>query len=259
MQVVLMAGGKGERLAAVSGGLPKPLVRLHERPILAWTLEGLIRRGAQHICVCVGPNAAPFERELVHELSREVRIDFVTEEQPLGTIGALLQCPLQADQPCVVMNGDVITTFDPRLLLQQLEQESSDWCIAAHEASFITRFGEVRANSEGVLAEYREKPRVSHQFSSGIYAISAKVRQHLAESKQLAAEPLPEMLKHLLQQGFQVDLLPHEELWIDINDQDDLAIAERELSKQHLQAIVGLGAAPKREAQPRFGERGWAF
>lgn len=255
MEAVLMVGGAGQRLQEVTGGRPKPLVLLANRPILAWTLEGLARRGFRRAFLCVGADAAPFRR-CVRLAPDGLCLEFVTEDYPRGTIGALALCPLEAGHSCLVMNGDVLTTLDCAQFLHSHEQRGDDWSIAAHRAVWRTRFGEVDLDGEGWLTRYREKPEVAHLFSSGVYAVSPAARAWL-RARAGPLPGLPELLPALSQDGLRVRVVPHAARWVDINDADDLCIAARELKPEILDAVAGRRAEPPRSAAPRFGERGW--
>ena len=258
-----MVGGRGERLRAASKGLPKPLVSVAGRPLLAWTLEGLQNRGFQHVTLCVGPSADPFTKFLETSrglaLQKGMGISLVEEPEPLGTIGAWLLTSLDPKAPCYIQNGDVLTSLDPRILMEQHRKSGASWTIAAHEAVLHTRFGELLTHADGTLAAYREKPVHRWNFSSGIYVVDANLQGLLREHPQLSALPLPELLHALPQHGKQVRVEKHQALWLDINDPDDLHIAEREFTSDLQQAVLGKADGPDPARMTRFGERGWSL
>lgn len=258
-----MVGGRGERLRAVSGGLPKPLVSVAGRPLLAWTLEGLQNRGFKHVTLCVGPSAEPFTKFLETSrgiaLQQGMQITLLEEPEPLGTIGAWLLTNLDPNTPCYIQNGDVLTSLDPRAFIEEHLKNGANWTIAAHEAVLHTRFGELLTHADGTLLEYREKPVHRWSFSSGIYVVDANLQDLLHKHPQLARQPLPDLLQALAQRGKKVRVAKHQALWLDINDPDDLHIAERELSIELQQAVVGNAAGPDPGRATRFGERGWSF
>lgn len=257
-----MVGGRGERLRPASAGLPKPLVQVAGRPLLAWTIEGLRNRGFERLTLCVGPSADPFMKFLDSSQGRaaagDLQIHMVEEPKPLGTIGAWLRCALE-DGPCLVQNGDVLTSLDQSALMQEHLASTAAWTVASHEAVLRTRFGALEASAEGRLTAYREKPEVRWKFSSGIYVLDSSLQATITTADGLRTCPLPEMLERLGGMGVNVHVAGHRAMWIDINDPDDLRIAERELTEDLQQAILGLGPGPDPQRQTRYGERGWSL
>jgi NDP-sugar pyrophosphorylase family protein len=262
LQAVIMVGGRGERLRAASEGNPKPLVSVAGRPLLSWTLEGLRNRGFKRVTLCVGPRAEPFMKFLDSPHGRAategLHIAIVEESQPLGTIGAWLRCELEPG-PCLVQNGDVLTTLDQAALVQRHMDSGAAWTVATHQAVLRTRFGAIEATPDGRLLSYHEKPEATWEFSSGINVLQDRLQTTILASEEVAALPLPKMLEALVAMGVEVHVARHHALWVDINDPDDLRIAERELDPGLQRAILGHGPGPDPQRRTRFGERGWSF
>lgn len=188
----------------------------------------------------------------------DLLIRMVEEPQPLGTIGAWLRCALE-NGPCLVQNGDVLTSLNQAALMQRHAASTAAWTVASHEAVLRTRFGSLESCPNGRLTAYREKPEVRWDFSSGIYVLDSSLQATITAADDLATRPLPEMLESLGKMGVEVQVAGHRALWMDINDPDDLRIAERELTADLQQAILGLGPGPDPQRQTRYGERGWSL
>ncbi|MBR5423998.1 MAG: HAD-IIIA family hydrolase [Clostridia bacterium] len=115
MQAVIMAGGRGTRLAGAFPGLPKPLVPVCGKPVLQWQVEALRRQNITDITLVTGYLAAQIEETFGTGEAFGVRLSYYREETPLGTAGALYRLPLNED--FLLLNGDLIFDFDlPRML-----------------------------------------------------------------------------------------------------------------------------------------------
>ena len=115
MQAVIMAGGRGTRLAGAFPGLPKPLVPVCGKPVLLWQIEALKAQGVTDITLVTGYLAQQIEDAFGAGEAFGVRLTYYREETPLGTAGALYRLPLNED--FLLLNGDLIFDFDlPRML-----------------------------------------------------------------------------------------------------------------------------------------------
>ncbi|MBQ9506713.1 MAG: HAD-IIIA family hydrolase [Clostridia bacterium] len=123
MQAVIMAGGRGTRLAGAFPGLPKPLVPVCGKPVLLWQIEALKAQGVTDITLMTGYLAQQIEDAFGAGEAFGVRLTYYREETPLGTAGALYRLPLKED--FLLLNGDLIFDFDlPRMLAFHKENDA---------------------------------------------------------------------------------------------------------------------------------------
>src|SRR3954452_16904895 len=108
MHAVIMAGGRGTRLAPYTTVLPKPLMPLSDRPILDVLLRQLVRDGVDEVNISVSPLSGLIETWARHHGDRGVRVGCACEDVPLGTAGALRSVK-RPDETCLSLNGDVLT------------------------------------------------------------------------------------------------------------------------------------------------------
>src|SRR6516225_3680375 len=119
MRAVILAGGRGTRLAPYTTVIPKPLLPVGNMPILEIVVRQLAHAGIDHLTLSLGYMSEYFQVFLAHHklLKRLMRIDFVEEEKPTGTAGSLSSVP-GLDSTFLVMNGDILTTLNYRQLLE---------------------------------------------------------------------------------------------------------------------------------------------
>lgn len=117
VRAVILAGGKGTRLKPLTAVFPKPLVPLGNKPILEILLRRLASSGLTDVTICTGYLAELIKAVCGDGSKFGLRIEYVGEEQPLGTAGPLSLIPNLTD-PFIVMNGDLLTTLNFRSMLQ---------------------------------------------------------------------------------------------------------------------------------------------
>src|SRR3954452_24066941 len=124
MQAVIMAGGRGTRLAPYTTVLPKPLMPRSDRPILDDLLRQLVRDGVNRVTISVSPLSGLIETWIRHHGNYGVPVDFVYENSPLGTAGALRNVE-RPEHPFLALNGDVLTKLDFGRLIARNRQSGA--------------------------------------------------------------------------------------------------------------------------------------
>src|SRR5438094_583587 len=132
MHAVILAGGKGTRLRPYTTVFPKPLMPVGDLPILEVVIRQLRAAGCSGVTLAVGHLAELLMAFFGDGGRWGLPIDYVREEQPLGTVGALALLP-PFEAPFLLMNGDVLTTLDYRTLLERHRQAGAIATIAMHE------------------------------------------------------------------------------------------------------------------------------
>jgi NDP-sugar pyrophosphorylase family protein len=213
MRAVILAGGEGARLRPYTTVLPKPLVPVGERPILELIIHQLARFGFNAIDLCVG-HLGELIRAYFEEgppLPEGMRISYHWEDQPLGTAGALHQVE-GLDQSFLVMNGDILTTFDYAALMSFHEERGAALTIATTSKEVDIDLGVIEGAGERVTG-YIEKPTLSYRVSMGIYAYSPSALEHVPAGTRF---DFPDVVLALIEAGEIVASFPFEGPWFDI-------------------------------------------
>jgi NDP-mannose synthase len=216
MTAVILAGGKGTRLAPYTSVLPKPLMPLGGKAILEIVVGQLERADLRRIVLCVGYLAHLIVAVLQNGPDRAARIEYVREETELGTAGSLRLAPGLADT-FLVLNGDVLTDLDLKELVSHHRQRGNILTIAAHRRTQQTDYGVLRLDSEHRLVEYDEKPQETFYVSMGVYVLEPAALKFIPDERF----DFPELVHALLAAGEQVGALPYEGLWLDIGRHED--------------------------------------
>lgn len=177
---VILAGGKGTRLAAVlPDGWPKTLAPIRGRPFLAYLLEDLYRRGVRRVTLCLGYGAAHVEEFLVrHRRPEDFSVHVAVEPRPLGTAGALRQAlPHVRSDPFLALNGDSISDCDLDGLLASHIRWRALITVALARVGNVAGYGEVDLDADGRITRFSDKARSTGRglVNAGVYAISPAV------------------------------------------------------------------------------------
>lgn len=222
-RVVIMAGGRGRRLGSLTDECPKPMLEIGGRPILETIIELLTTFGFFDFTISVHYLKERIIDHFGNGASRGVSIDYLVEDVPLDTAGALGLLKLSGDAPFLVMNGDIYTDLDFGALLDTHESSGADATMCVREFSYQIPFGVVRREESGKLAGIEEKPRVAHWVNAGIYAFNPDVLSCIPLNSPF---PMTALFEDLLRRGGTARTHVIDGLWIDVGRREDFERAE---------------------------------
>lgn len=219
MRAVILAGGTGSRLKPFTFTIPKPLVPLGEMSIIEILIRQLAGQGFQRVTISVG-HLAQLIRAVCGDGSQwRVQIDYVEEEQPLGTAGCLSLVAGLDEEPVLVINGDTLTDLDFASTVQGHSAEAGI-TICTNRREVHIDFGVLEISGEGLLTEYREKPTLEYLVSMGVYVLSPWViRDHIPVGERL---DMPDLIRQLMELGHPVRTHGSDAYWLDLGRIDDL-------------------------------------
>ena len=221
MRAVILAGGKGTRLAPYTTVFPKPLMPVSEMPILEIVLRQLRASGIDRVTICVGYLSELLETFFGNGEKFDLKIDYSKEDHPLGTAGPLTLID-DLDETFLMMNGDILTDMDFNKLIQYHIDNGGVATIATKNRTVDIDFGVIESTSDNVLTGYIEKPSFNYHVSMGVYVFEPSVMQHI---KKGAYTDFPDVIKTLIADGKRVMSYPFQGYWLDIGRHDDFAVA----------------------------------
>ncbi len=237
MRAIVLAGGKGARLAPYTTVLPKPLMPIDGMPILEVMIRQMKRYGIDDITLTVG-HLAYLLQSFFQDGSRfGVHIRYAHEEVPLGTAGPLAGITDLADT-FLVTNGDVLTTLDFKSLLEFHQEHGAIMTIAVKERELKINLGVVHVNGKHEVEGYTEKPTMDFRVSMGIYVFEPKVLQYIPGGEYM---DFPDLVHKLLDEGERVVGYPFDGYWKDLGNQKDYMEASEEFTHMR-EEILGEGA-----------------
>ena len=222
MHAVIMAGGRGSRLAPYTTVLPKPLMPLADRPILDVLLHQLVRTGVDGITISVGHLSGLIESWVRHQADHGVPIDFAYEEEPLGTAGALANVAPRPTEPFLALNGDILTTLDFAALIAHGRRAGAIATMAVKERSVDVQYGVVHADDRGRIERLEEKPQLRFTVSMGVYAMEPGIIDLIGPGERI---DFPDLMLRALEHGHEVQTYPFDGYWRDIGNREDYEAA----------------------------------
>lgn len=228
--VVLMAGGRGQRLYPLTKDIPKPMVPIGGVPMIEVILRRLRAQGFRRIYVSVNYLGHMIEEHLGDGSAVGLEIDYLRETSPLGTAGALAQLDGCMTEPFIVMNSDLLTDLDLRSMLAFHRRVANGGTVGVREYTVEIPFGVVRLSGEAVES-LAEKPQHRELISAGITVLEPVALTYLKRDEYC---DMPTLLTLLVEAGHTVGAFQIHEDWIDIGRPEDL---ERAIA-----AIEGSGS-----------------
>jgi len=233
-RAVILAGGLGTRLAPYTTVFPKPLMPIGGRPVLELVLRRLRSQGIQRATLAVS-HLEELIRAFFGDGSKlGVELDYYREETPLGTVGVLSMLDDLPD-PCLVMNGDILTTMDLGAMAHVHHERGAIMTVATQAREVRIDYGVLETDTEGNINGYREKPVVRYSVSAGVNLISAEARTSLVREERC---DIPTLVTHLMERGARVATYASTAYWRDIGRPEDYEAANAEFPS--LMAEFGL-------------------
>lgn len=218
---VVMAGGRGERLRPLTDTVPKPMLRVAGRPILERIILHLVGFGIRRIFLAVNYKAEVIEEYFGDGTPFGCSLEYLKEEAPLGTGGALSLLPSPPTHSTLVLNGDLLTQFDVASLMSFHERGGYRVTIGIHEYTHTVPFGVVELDDDRIV-RMREKPSEIWLANAGIYVLEPEV---IARVPRGGAYPLPALVEECLERQEPVGAFRVESDWIDVGRQTELSRA----------------------------------
>lgn len=221
VRAVILAGGKGTRLAPYTTVLPKPLMPIGDLPILEILLRRLERAGIRDVTLSVGYLSSLLEAYFGDGGRWGLRIAYSREEEPLGTAGPLALVPDLTD-PFLVMNGDLLTTLDFRDLVRAHRERGAFVTLGLYPKEVKIDLGVIETDGDGRIRDYVEKPTLTYEVSVGVYVMQPEVLQYVPVGQRV---DLPDLVRRLTAEGHLVVGHRFSGYWLDIGRHEDYAAA----------------------------------
>ena len=214
---IIMAGGRGLRLKPYTDTVPKPMLKVGDRPILQCIIEKARNEGFNDFTICINYLGAQIESFFGDGSSFGVNIDYVREDSPLGTAGALTLLKISPNDPIVVTNGDVLTDVRYSDILEYHLNHKSDLTMAVRIHERQSPFGVVKLTGIAV-SDIVEKPVNIEYINAGVYVVESMVLKYMKSNSYL---DMPEFFKIVINDNKKVIAFQIHEPWVDIGTHKD--------------------------------------
>jgi dTDP-glucose pyrophosphorylase len=207
----IMAGGYGKRLMPLTEKCPKPMLPVNGKPILEHLVSKLRAAGIHHVNISTHYLAENIIDHFHDGKDFGVNIEYVGEDQPMGTAGALAKVTV-GDLPLLVVNGDILTSIDFRAMLEFHREHSADMTVAVQQYEVQIPYGVI--TTDGVNAvRIVEKPTLRNFVNAGIYLVQPSVCKMVPPDRTF---DMPDLITSLISAQKHVICFPIHEYWLDI-------------------------------------------
>ena len=224
-RAVIFAGGKGKRLRPYTYVVPKPLMPIGKKPILELIIRQLAKIGINHITISIFNNSELFQSIFSKKSFPNVKIDFLDEKKPMGTIGGL-KLIKKLPKEFLAMNGDLITDLNFKDFYKFHKKNKSDLTICTKTLQTNIEYGVIKNNKTKNLTKFEEKPIYKYQINLGIYIIKKELVKRISTKKDFGFDKFIEKTKDK-----KVFIYNSNCKWFDIGREKDLFDAQNFLLK----------------------------
>ena len=231
MHAVILAGGKGTRLAPYTKIFPKPMMPIGDKAILEILLHQLKAAGINHVTLIVGHLSGLMRAYFQDGSQYGLDIQYAYEDFPLGTAGPLANIT-HLTNTFLVANGDVLSLIPIDELIQFHKDNQGICTIAMHERAVKIDLGVIEMDDCCRVTDYIEKPTINYRVSMGLYVFEPRVLDYIPKGEYL---DFPDLVKKLLAAGEQVNGFPYGGYWQDLGHPADYEQAVEDFdSLKHL-------------------------
>lgn len=238
MQVVIMAGGQGERLKSVFPHTPKTLVPVGGVPLLTQILEKLVSQNVTEVIICAGPFSNLIQA-FINNHFLPLKIVVIGEKFPLGTAGPLSLIKERLRENFIVMNGDLLMDFDFHSLMSSHLNNHAIVTSVFTKVEQSLRYGVLELDEDNSIQEIVEKPSWKIPVLVGIYAMNKKVVEDNSLNRRI---DMPDFLQELIGKQGKVMGFEHAGDWMDIGTPEDYLNLNRKVNsdENHRSYLSGL-------------------
>lgn len=227
IDAVIMAGGMGTRLRPLTENIPKPLLKVGNKPIIEHNLDRLALYGIDNFWISVKYLGEQIETYFGDGKNKNSKIDYVWEDLPLGTIGAVSKIQNFRHDYVLVTNSDILTNLDYECLFLDTVDQDADLSVVSIPYEVNIPYA-VLETSNGHILSFKEKPTYTYYSNGGIYLMKRSVLQFLPKNSFFNATDL---MEKLIKEGLKVISYPLSGYWLDIGKHEDFEKAQRDIKK----------------------------
>ncbi len=222
VEVIIMAGGEGQRLRPLTERIPKPLLKIGDKPIIEHGIDQLISFGIKKFHISINYLGNAIRNYLGNGSDKNVSISYIEETEKLGTIGSARLCKEIEEKFVLICNSDLLTNINYEDLFLKFEQLQADLMVACIPYTINVPYA-ILDTSEDLVTGIKEKPNLNYYTNAGIYLLKKEVLNEIPGNQLFHATDL---IDKLINAGKKVSYYPILGYWLDIGNMDDYKKAQ---------------------------------
>jgi dTDP-glucose pyrophosphorylase len=225
IDVLIMAGGEGQRLRPLTETTPKPLLKVGSKPIIEHGIDRLITFGINNFHISIKYLGEQLVDYFGDGSSKNVNVSYVREEQKLGTAGALALVDGFRNDTILMVNSDLLTNIDFEDIYRNFIKSGSDLMVACIPYKVDIPYAILEMEDDRVIS-LKEKPSYTYYSNAGIYLMKKEVVDIIPKNEHFNATDL---MDSLIENGKKVGYYPILGYWLDIGKMDDFIKAQEDI------------------------------
>ena len=228
-KVIIMAGGLGSRLLPITQDIPKPMLKIDDRPIIQIVIENFYKYGIRDFLISVNHMSEQIISFLGDGSSFDINIEYIHEDHPLGTCGSLsLIKNSDSDINYIITNADILAEIDVTDMLDQHKYKNADIsvCSKLHEVNIP--YGVIKGDQ--FLEAIEEKPYKTFWINSGIYVFKSNLLNLIEYNKR---KDMPDFIQEQIKDKKSIAIYPITGYWKDVGGKKDLEEARDRYKLKH--------------------------
>ncbi|TBW26608.1 nucleotidyltransferase family protein [Gramella sp. KN1008] len=222
LECMIMAGGRGKRLSPLTDTVPKPMLKLGSKPIIEHNIDRLISFGIKKIYISVKYLGDQIQDYFGDGSKKGIEIDYIWEDEPLGTAGALSLVDKFNTDRVLLMNSDLFTNVNFEDLYLEMIDSDADMAVASSEYKVDIPYA-VFETEQNRVTSFKEKPSYVFQSNAGIYLINKKLIEKIPKNQFY---DITDLMEELVKEGGKLIYSPIHGYWIDIGKPIDYKQAQ---------------------------------
>lgn len=219
LPVVIMAGGKGTRLAPLTNVLPKPLIPISNKTIIEEIMDRFVTVGCNDFRISVNYKAEMIEHYLKNENNTNYNLTFFKENKPLGTAGSLSLLKDKIKTSFFVSNCDIIINDDYSEIFRYHKANHNEITLVAALKYLKIPYGTISTREDGLLDKIEEKPEYVFKINAGLYILEPELLNEIPNDTYFH---ITNLVDKLLKENRRVGVFPvSEKSWMDIGNWDE--------------------------------------
>lgn len=225
VDAIVMAGGKGQRLMPLTATTPKPLLKVGDKAIIEHNIDRLALYGIDDFWISLNYLGEQVENYFNSRADGNITIEYVWEDKPLGTIGAVSKIENFKHDYVLLTNSDILTNLDYEHFFLDFVNNNADLAVVTIPYQVNIPYAVLETNN-GNIINFKEKPTYTYYSNGGIYLLKRSVLNFLPKDSHFNATDLMELL---ISNGKKVISYPLLGYWLDVGNPEDLQKAQSDI------------------------------
>jgi dTDP-glucose pyrophosphorylase len=225
--VFILAGGLGTRLSPLTKTVPKPMLRVGDKPILELIIEQFKEYGFRNFIISINYKGEIIEEYFKDGSKFDVNIEYIKETKRLGTAGSIALAKEKLIKPFIVINGDILTGIDFEKFLNHHIENNFNITVGVRNYEVNVPYGVVVTDNM-IIESLEEKPTYKFNISGGVYVVNPEIIKYIQED---GVYDMTDLIEDAINNEHKSGIYEITEYWKDIGQLEDYRKANRDIQK----------------------------